>query len=223
MFEKGKSKLAARLAAAFLVVAPVGFTGYGAMRMQHHSDAALPPEDDFNPDAIVVLAGGSGRIKTAIDQMELDDVLLVSGAHPNHTDPYKLMDHLDYNLLTQWLSAGRIDIRANAIDTLGNALEIENWLHERGNIDSILVVTSDYHTPRAHLHLSNILPEDVTVRYLRVESDGSNHNVQLQETFKIGCQDLYGCTEIADFLTGQKHLRQPYTDVDAPTAESTQG
>lgn len=120
-------------------------------------DAAQLPENTFEADAIAVLAGGNGRIKAAIDALHTANYntrLLISGAHPDHTDPYKLMDYLGYGATM----ANRIDVQANAIDTEGNALEIGHWLEENPNIQNLLIVTSEYHIPRAELELSKVLP-----------------------------------------------------------------
>src|SRR5690606_7359360 len=51
-----------------------------------------------------------------------------------------------------------VDLGFDAEDTLGNAQEIAAWVDAKG-YDSLIVVTSDYHMPRAILEIRGLSPE----------------------------------------------------------------
>jgi hypothetical protein len=55
-------------------------------------------------------------------------------------------------------------------NTLENAFSAKGVVSERG-FKRVIVVTSDYHVPRAALALRTVLPEDVDIAYLPVQSD----------------------------------------------------
>ena len=50
-----------------------------------------------------------------------------------------------------------VDLGFEAVDTIGNAREAANWARAR-DYDQIIVVTADYHMPRALLELHGALP-----------------------------------------------------------------
>jgi len=204
-----KRKLTRR--AAFTVAAGVASIAFvSAERTLHHRDQAKIAEADFSADAVTVLAGGQNRIKTGIDALGPFQKLLVSGALPGNTDPYKLMNHLEYGFIEKLITADQIEIRANAIDTIGNALEIKQWLKENPDIKNLLIVTSDYHIPRSHLELTRVLPEAINIRFISVESYDAGIGLYSREALKTGCRSIPGCSEFAYFLSGKQHLHEAY-------------
>ena len=50
-----------------------------------------------------------------------------------------------------------VDLDYSAINTEGNAIETKRWAHRRG-IRSLIVVTSNYHMPRAMAELRASFP-----------------------------------------------------------------
>ena len=54
-----------------------------------------------------------------------------------------------------------IDLDRSALNTFGNALETRRWAREH-NFNSLIVVTSNWHMPRAMAELTHQLP-DVTL------------------------------------------------------------
>lgn len=109
-------------------------------------------------DAIVVLTGGSGRLRTGLDLLLAGraERLFVSGV-------YRGVD------VTQLLAIlkqrpddveNRISI-GNAIDTIENAQETAEWMHERG-YTSLRLVTAAYHMPRSLLEFQYAMP-DITI------------------------------------------------------------
>jgi uncharacterized SAM-binding protein YcdF (DUF218 family) len=110
-------------------------------------------------DGIVALTGGASRISDAVDLLASGRGrrLLITGVGPT-TNTAELMrlvpDH------HRWFGCC-IDLDYAAANTVGNAVETRRWARERG-FRSLVVVTSDYHMPRAMLEISHRLP-DVTL------------------------------------------------------------
>jgi uncharacterized SAM-binding protein YcdF (DUF218 family) len=110
-------------------------------------------------DGIVALTGGASRISDAVELLASGRGrrLLITGVGPT-TNTAELMrlapDH------RRWFGCC-IDLDYTAANTVGNAVETRRWVRERG-FRSLVVVTSDYHMPRAMLEISHRLP-DVTL------------------------------------------------------------
>jgi len=108
-----------------------------------------------NADGIVVLTGGPSRIADAVDLLAAGRGrrLLITGVHPttNLTEIARLVPETHRTL------ASSIDLDHEAINTVGNAIETKRWIRERG-YRSVIVVTSNYHMPRAMAELANQLP-----------------------------------------------------------------
>jgi len=51
-----------------------------------------------------------------------------------------------------------VDLDRSAVNTRSNAVETRRWVREQG-FQSLIVVTSNYHMPRALVELSNALPD----------------------------------------------------------------
>lgn len=108
-----------------------------------------------NAQAIVVLTGGEGRVETGLDLLAAQKGrrLLISGVHRH----VRLSDLIP----AKYRGAGLeplIDLGFAAQDTSGNADETAGWV-ERHKIESMIVVTANYHMPRALLHLGAQLPD----------------------------------------------------------------
>jgi uncharacterized SAM-binding protein YcdF (DUF218 family) len=112
-----------------------------------------------NADGIVVLTGGASRVSDAMDLLAAGygKRLLISGVHPTNDvsdisrtlpDNHKLLNCC-------------VDLDRSAINTRSNAAETRRWARERG-FKSLIVVTSNYHMPRAIVELSHAMP-DVTL------------------------------------------------------------
>ena len=106
-------------------------------------------------EAIVVLTGGTNRLKQAIKLLEKknDTKLLISGVHPNTTkQQLQKLTNSDKALFDCC-----VDIDHKALDTVGNATETTAWAKENG-FQSLIVVTSNYHMPRSLLLLNRAAP-----------------------------------------------------------------
>ena len=107
-------------------------------------------------DGIVVLTGGSSRVADAIELLSegRGKRLLISGVHRATTAAEIARLAPAYGRLI----ACCVDLDHSAVNTVGNALETKRWAINRG-MQSLIIVTSNYHMPRAMAELARQLPE----------------------------------------------------------------
>ncbi len=107
-------------------------------------------------DAIVVLTGGQNRLEVASTLLKNDfaEKLYVSGVDEKVTRN----ELLGLLALSQELSDCCVESGSEAIDTVGNAIETLNWV-QQNNIESLRVVTSLEHMPRAMVEFRRFMPE----------------------------------------------------------------
>jgi uncharacterized SAM-binding protein YcdF (DUF218 family) len=107
-------------------------------------------------DGIVVLTGGASRISDAMELLasKRGRRLLISGVHPTtgQQEITRLMP--EYKKIFDCC----VDLDRSALNTVGNAIETRRWAKEQG-FTSLIVVTSNYHIPRAMAELSHQLPD----------------------------------------------------------------
>jgi uncharacterized SAM-binding protein YcdF (DUF218 family) len=125
-----------------------------------------------NADGIVVLTGGSSRVSDAMELLAggYGKRLLISGVHPTN-DVSDISRSLPENPSSdnQSLLGCCVDLDRSAVNTHSNAAETRRWAHERG-FKSLIVVTSNYHMPRAIAEMSHAMP-DVTLIPFAVVGD----------------------------------------------------
>jgi uncharacterized SAM-binding protein YcdF (DUF218 family) len=113
-------------------------------------------------DGIVVLTGGSSRIADAVDLLAKGHGrrLLISGVHrkTSQAEISRLVPE-HQNML-----ACCVDLDYSAVNTTGNAAETRRWVKDRG-FRSLIVVTSNYHMPRAMAELGHQLPDVVLIPF----------------------------------------------------------
>ncbi len=145
-----RGTLVAVLAAAF-VGAAVGFVGFLSQLRGAESQPAQ------TADGIVVLTGGSSRVSDAMELLAagFGKRLLISGVHPTN-DVSDISRSLPDN--NQALLGCCVDLDRSAVNTRSNAAETRRWAHERG-FKSLIVVTSNYHMPRAIAEMSHAMPD----------------------------------------------------------------
>ena len=121
----------------------------------------MPAEQPRRADGIVVLTGGSDRVETALHLLAENRarLLLISGVGAGA--PFQDLARLagvDPGL------APRVTLGRAALSTHGNAMETAAWVREN-TVQSLIVVTSGYHMPRALAELSRALPAIDLVPY----------------------------------------------------------
>jgi len=139
----------AALAVVFVGVV-VGFAGF----LTQLRGVEVAPAS--RADGIVVLTGGSSRVSDAMELLAggYGKRLLISGVHPTNAAS-DISRSLPDN---QQLLTCCVDLDRSAINTRSNAAETRRWAHERG-FRSLIVVTSNYHMPRAIVELSHAMPD----------------------------------------------------------------
>jgi uncharacterized SAM-binding protein YcdF (DUF218 family) len=144
-------RAAAVAALALLFIgAAIGFVGFLS---QLHGTEVKPARE---ADGIVVLTGGSSRVSDAMELLAAGygKRLLISGVHPTSA-----VSDISRSLSdNQSLLGCCVDLDRSAVNTRSNAAETRRWVHERG-FKSLIVVTSNYHMPRAIVELSHAMPD----------------------------------------------------------------
>jgi uncharacterized SAM-binding protein YcdF (DUF218 family) len=118
------------------------------------------PEFSSQTDSIVVLTGGSERVKHALFLLNLGyaEKLFISGVNKEVKLGELLYLHGYYNKQAQKRLSDKIELGYSAVDTIQNAEEIAGWANKNG-MKSIRLVTSNYHIKRALLELQHTLPD----------------------------------------------------------------
>jgi uncharacterized SAM-binding protein YcdF (DUF218 family) len=115
-----------------------------------------------NADGIVVLTGGALRISDALELLASGhgQRLLISGVN-RMTRPNEIARLVPEH--QRWFSCC-VDLDHSSTNTIGNAIETRRWVEER-QFKSLIVVTANYHMPRAMAELGHELPGVALVPY----------------------------------------------------------
>ena len=145
--------LRATVVAAFAILFVGAGVGFVAFLSQLRATEAVPAG---KADGIVVLTGGSSRVSDAMELLAggYGRRLLISGVHPTNAAS-DISRSLPDN---QSLLHCCVDLDRSAVNTRSNAAETRRWARERG-FKSLIVVTSNYHMPRAIVELSHAMPD----------------------------------------------------------------
>ena len=113
-------------------------------------------------DGIVALTGAASRIPDAIELLaaERGKRLLITGVH-------RATSASEIARLTPLYSkffTCCIDLDRSALNTFGNALETKRWAREH-SFNSLIVVTSNWHMPRAMAEIQHQLPDVALIAY----------------------------------------------------------
>jgi uncharacterized SAM-binding protein YcdF (DUF218 family) len=165
-----RGRLRAAVVAMFAIVFVGATVGFVAFLAQLRGVETQPPR---NADGIVVLTGGSSRVSDAMELLAggYGKRLLISGVHPTSAASDISRSLPDNQALSdnQSLLGCCVDLDRSAINTRSNAAETRRWARERG-FTSLIVVTSNYHMPRAIAEMSHAMP-DVTLIPFAVVGD----------------------------------------------------
>lgn len=137
----------------------VGFLAF-ASKVAH----ATPAADPGRAQGIVALTGGSTRRLTAamaLLQAGRAQRLLISGVNRRTTRAQ--IRHVARAVAGPVYDCC-VDLGFEAVDTVGNAREAAEWARARG-YDSLILVTADYHMPRALLELREAMPKAKLTAY----------------------------------------------------------
>jgi uncharacterized SAM-binding protein YcdF (DUF218 family) len=147
------------IVAVLLVFVAAAAVGFVAFLGQLRNTETRPSRQ---ADGIVVLTGGASRVSDAMELLAAGygKRLLISGVHPTST-----VNDISRSVQeSQALFTCCVDLDRSAVSTRGNASETRRWAHERG-FKSLIVVTSNYHMPRAIVELSHAMPDVTLVPY----------------------------------------------------------
>ena len=118
-------------------------------------------------DGIVVLTGSRFRIGDALELLAAGHGrrLLISGVYPatRLSEIAALTPEFE-----RWFACC-VDLDHVAVDTIGNAVETKRWARDQGS-KSLIIVTSNFHMPRAMAEIAHQLP-DVSLVPFPVVSD----------------------------------------------------
>lgn len=152
--------------------------GGGLMWFKEQVEQHAPKQAE-HADAIVVLTGGALRLNEGLKLLKKDYAkkLLISGVAPNTTlrQIFKSREEPwpDDEALIERISIGYM-----ARSTWENAQETARWMAEN-HFTSMLLVTSNYHMPRAMLECYAAMPEVEIATYPVVPE-----HVQLEQWWK---------------------------------------
>lgn len=119
-------------------------------------DAADGLAAEAKADAVVVLTGGHGRLQAGFALLERGAAkkLFISGVY----DGVAVRELLNLTAKAQDERACCVILGYAAGDTVGNAAETADWMAEEG-FRSLILVTSNYHMPRALAEFDMAVPD----------------------------------------------------------------
>jgi uncharacterized SAM-binding protein YcdF (DUF218 family) len=151
-------RAAATILGLLVVIWIIGLFGF-AGRVDRSTPAADPPVSD----GVVALTGASdARIEAAMQLLEDGKArrMLVSGVNPKASRA----DMRSVAQAQRRIYDCCVDLGYQATDTVGNARETAHWADAEG-YRSLILVTSDFHMPRALLELRAAMPDAVITPY----------------------------------------------------------
>lgn len=146
-----------------LLLTAASVTGLGALAFALGyvwfalSLARVEPKLSVKAEGVVALTGGSDRVLEAAELLARGQAkrLLITGVNRATRS----------SVLARRLPVSRdlfnccVDLGYEALDTFGNARETRQWAQVHSISRSLIVVTSNYHMPRALVELAAVLPE----------------------------------------------------------------
>ncbi len=150
---RGGVRRIVRIALLATLVCVLGFAGGFALFADYVSSMATP-RDPRAADAIIVVTGGKARLEAAVGLLKSGkgERLLISGVHPAaDLDDIRAATGGDRKLFSCC-----VDVDYAALDTTGNAQESAKWLRDHA-YSTVILVTNNYHMPRALLEMRRLI------------------------------------------------------------------
>ena len=149
------------LSLSLLLLVPAAIPHLLAMKIQ-----GPPPRA---ADAIFVVSGGEGRIQEGYRAWSsgAGRELFILGAGRN----VPVSRILPAAMMLPPEALSRIHVEGWSENTLENAFSAKSAVGE-GKFTSTILVTSDYHVPRAYLAFRKVLPWEVSLHVIRVREEG---------------------------------------------------
>jgi uncharacterized SAM-binding protein YcdF (DUF218 family) len=135
----------------------------GLLAFAARVDQSTPPPAPPVSDGVVALTGhGAPRLEAATRLLEQGKArrLLVSGVNRKASR----RDILGVTGAMKPIYDCCVDLGFQAENTSGNAVETAQWVKAKG-YHSLIVVTADYHLPRAMLELKGAMPQETLIAY----------------------------------------------------------
>jgi uncharacterized SAM-binding protein YcdF (DUF218 family) len=106
--------------------------------------------------AMIALTGGAARVSDAIDLLEQGYAgrMLISGVNPTLTRADVIRMAPRHKTLIECC----VDLGYDALDTVGNAREARRWMAAHELRGPLIIVTSNYHMPRALVEMARAMP-----------------------------------------------------------------
>ena len=192
--------------AAVMAIFVLGFFYFATLTLREK------PDNLAKADAIVVLTGGSERLRTAgaLFRQGKADYLLVSGVNRknNKAKVQKLVG------ITGRKFNCCVKVGYFAQNTRGNAIEARDWLRQH-NFKTLIVVTAGYHMPRSLAELALAMPDVKLIPYAVIPTQFRNKPWWLHSTnARILAQEYIKFLPIAAHLTVDRILRQGHFHSD---------
>jgi len=131
----------------------------------------LPAPSSKPADAVIVLSGGKGRIPEGYRAWRSgagrDFCILGAGRNVKPAQLLPAAASIPADVLS------RIHVEGWSENTLENAFSAKAIVEQRG-YSSVILVTSDYHVPRAYLAFRKVLAPDVALSVIPVRAESGN-------------------------------------------------
>ena len=172
---RGARRGALVLGLAVLVAWPV------ARFSEYLGSLSRPPDAWERTDAIVSLAGGPGRLRRGLDLLQQGkaDVLLLSGTGKGAT----LADIFPGRDIAELDRRQVLLLESRSTSTYENAIEAWAVLASRpGEVDDIVLLTSNYHMLRAEYVFRKVFPPDVKIHVHPVPAENVEPGLWYRES-----------------------------------------
>jgi uncharacterized SAM-binding protein YcdF (DUF218 family) len=142
---------------ACLMIAAVGFVAF-AWNIGRQTPGLVQ-----KADGMIVLTGSADRIPDAVELFAKGHAtrLLITGVNAGITRAEIGRLNPKHRALIDCC----VDLGYEALNTYGNAREARRWAEQNEIKRSLIVVTSDYHMPRALAEIHNVLPSLELIPY----------------------------------------------------------